>query len=188
MVQILSKSLTLEEFLKLPETKPPREYIDKQIRQKPMPKARHSRLRSKIVAIINQIAEAENIAYAFPELRCTFGGRSIVPDIAILQWKNILLDEKEEPVDDVFVAPDWTIEILSPGQSANQVTANILHCLQHGCQLGWLIDPEDSSTLVFQPQRQPEICYQKDKLKVLAELQLDLAVEELFNLLKMKTK
>jgi Uma2 family endonuclease len=36
-------SITLEEFLKLPETKPASEYIDGEIIQKPMPKTRHSR-------------------------------------------------------------------------------------------------------------------------------------------------
>jgi len=25
----------------------------------------------------------------------------------------------------------------------------ILHCLEHGCQLGWLIDPEERWVLVF---------------------------------------
>ena len=38
--------------------------------------------------------------------------------------------------------PDWTIEILSPEQSSTRVVSNILHCIDHGCQLGWLIDPE----------------------------------------------
>jgi Uma2 family endonuclease len=69
-------SLTLEEFLKLPETKPPSEYIDGEIIQKPMPKTRHSRLQGKLINVINEVTEARQIAYAFPELRCTFGDRS----------------------------------------------------------------------------------------------------------------
>ena len=78
-----TQPLTLEEFLKLPETKPASEYINGEIIQKPMPKGRHSRLQGKVCNSINQVAEDEKIAYAFPELRCTFGGRSIVPDIAV---------------------------------------------------------------------------------------------------------
>jgi len=74
--------LSLEAFLELPETKPASEYINNRAYQKPMPQGKHSKLRSEIVTLINQIAKAEKIAYAFPELRCTFGGRSIVPDIA----------------------------------------------------------------------------------------------------------
>ena len=86
-------SLPLEEFLKLPETKPASEYIDGQITQKPMPKARHSRLQSKLINAINEVTEARQIAYAFPELRCTFGDRSIVPGIAAFRWQNIELDD-----------------------------------------------------------------------------------------------
>ena len=52
--------------------------------------------------------EESKLAYAFPELRCTFGGRSIVPDIAVLLWERIEFDDDGEPVDDVRIAPDWT--------------------------------------------------------------------------------
>jgi Uma2 family endonuclease len=51
------------------------------------------------------------------------------------------------------IAPDWTIEILSPEQSQTKVTKNILHCLNHGTHMGWLIDPEDQSVFVYLPDR-----------------------------------
>jgi Uma2 family endonuclease len=44
MVEAASKKLTLEEFLKLPETKPASEYVDGQIFTKPMPQGKHSTL------------------------------------------------------------------------------------------------------------------------------------------------
>ncbi|WP_017315649.1 Uma2 family endonuclease [Mastigocladopsis repens] len=180
-----SSSIVLKEFLKLPETKPASEYIDGEIFQKPMPKARHARLQGKLISVVNEVTEENRIAYAFPELRCTFGGRSTVPDIAVLRWENIEFDENGEPVDSVLVAPDWTIEILSPDQSSNRVTGNILHCLKYGCQLGWLIDPDDSSILVFQPKQQPELCYRQDNLVVLGGVDLNLTVEQVFSWLKM---
>jgi Uma2 family endonuclease len=37
MVQTPIKSISIEEFLKLPETKPASEFVDGQISQKPMP-------------------------------------------------------------------------------------------------------------------------------------------------------
>lgn len=187
-------SLTLEAFLNLPETKPASEYIDGQIVQKPMPKTRHSRLQAKLIAAINEVSEARRIAYAFPELRCTFGDRpayggsaerSIVPDIAVFRWQSIALDENGEPLNNVFAAPDWAIEILSPEQSSNRVTGNLLHCLKHGCQLGWLVDPDDRSILVFQPQQQPELFQQQDQLIVLSGIELALTAEKVFDWLKM---
>jgi Uma2 family endonuclease len=185
MVQTPSQSLTLEKFLTLPETKPASEYVEGRILQKPMPKTRHSRLQGKLINTINEVTEAPRIAYAFPELRCTFGGRSIIPDIAVLCWQNIPLDENREPLDNVLSAPDWTIEILSPDQSANRVTGNILHCLKHGCLLVWLVDPGDRSILLLQPNRQPEIRYGQDALIVLEGIDLTLTVENIFGWLKM---
>ena len=186
MIQTPSKIQTLEEFLKLPETKPASEYIDGKIIQKPMPKARHSRLQGKLINAVNEVTEERRIAYAFPELRCTFGGRAIVPDVAVLRWESIEFDEKGEPIDEVLISPDWTIEILSPDQSSNRVTGNILHCLKYGCQLGWLLDPDDRSILVFQPKQQPELRQGQDDLILLDGIELNLTVEQVFNWLKMK--
>lgn len=181
-----SLSIPLEEFLKQPETKPASEYLEGEILQKTMPKARHSRLQGKLISVVNAVTEESRIAYAFPELRCTFGDRSIVPDIAVLRWEHIAFDENGEPIDTVLIPPDWTIEILSPDQSSNRVTGNILHCLKHGCQLGWLIDPDDRSILVFQPKQQPELRYKQDKLTVLDGVELNLTVDRVFSWLKMR--
>jgi len=177
-------SITLEEFLKQAEMKPASEYIDGTIVQKPIPKTRHTRLQGKLMQAINEVTESQRLAYAFPELRCTFGERSIIPDIAVLRWEKIALDNDEELLDDILIAPSWTIEILSPHQSSNRVTGNILHCLKHGCELGWLVDPEDRSVIVFQPQQQPECLHQGD-LEVLKGIALVLTVEELFSWLQM---
>lgn len=157
MIKIPIKQLTLTEFLQLPETKPAQEYINGEIIPKPMPQGKHSKLQWELLTYINTIAKVNQTAHAFPELRCTFGNRSIVPDVAILRWENIPLDEDGEVANVVETAPDWTIEILSPGQNHIKVTSNILHCLNHGCELGWLIDPESKSILIFPSQQQPQV-------------------------------
>ncbi|UFP94828.1 Uma2 family endonuclease [Gloeobacter morelensis] len=155
MAQTPVALVTLEAFLRLPETKPACEYIDGRIIQKPMPQGKHSTLQAELVIAIDAAAKPRRIARAFPELRCTFGGRSVVPDIAVFAWERIPIDEQGEIADVFDRAPDWTIEILSPEQSQTRVTGNILHCLEHGCQMGWLVDPAERSVLVYPPGRQP---------------------------------
>ncbi len=81
----LPANLSLEEFLQLPETQPAREYLDGQIYQKQMPQGEHSTLQSFLVTSINEMAKPGKLAYAFPELRCTFGGMSLVPDVAVFE-------------------------------------------------------------------------------------------------------
>jgi Uma2 family endonuclease len=185
MTVIIRPVHSLEEFLKLSETKPASEYINGKIIQKPMPKGKHSRLQLRLCNSINENAESQKIAYAFPELRCSFGSRSIVPDIAVFKWSRIPFDLDGEVPNDFFLYPDWTIEILSPEQSSNRVIGNILYCLQHGCQLGWLIDPADRSILVLRSNQQPELLRDSDRLSVLEDIDLNLTVDLIFSWLKM---
>lgn len=93
---VQSQQYSLPEFLALPETKPASEYINGKIHQKPMPQGKHSTLQGRLVAEINRVGQSEKLAYAFPELRCTFGDRSLVPDIAVFEWANIPVDENGE--------------------------------------------------------------------------------------------
>jgi Uma2 family endonuclease len=157
MVQSPSKSLTLEEFLKLPDTKPASEYIDGQIIQKPMPQGEHSAIQTELPAAINAVLRPKKVARAFSELRCTFGGRSIVPDVTVFTWERIPRKENGGIANIFALAPDWTIEILSPDQSQTKVTKNILHCLKHNTQMGWLIDPEEQSIFIYFPDRPTEV-------------------------------
>ena len=157
MVRSPTKSITLQEFLQLPETKPANEYIRGKIIPKPMPQGKHSTIQGELVPTINTVVKPKRIARAFPELRCTFGDRSTVPDIAVFAWNRIPRDENGEVANAFLIAPDWTIEILSPDQSQTKVTKNILHCLKHKTQMGWLIDPLEQTVFVFRPKQETEV-------------------------------
>ena len=176
--------ISVEEFLLLPETKPASEYVDGQISQKAMPQGKHSTLQTRFGNRINQVGEPQKLAFAFSELRCTFGGRSIVPDIAVFEWSRILLNAKGEVENRFEIVPDWTIEILSPDQNPTRVINNILFCLNHNAKLGWWIDPAEKLVLVFKPQQQPEAKENQDILPVLDVLSdLQLSAADLFGLL-----
>lgn len=79
-----------------------------------------------------------------------------MPDITVLRWERIPRDEDGSVANAVTVAPDWAIEILSPEQCQNRVAQKIITCLEGGSQMGWLIDPDDLSVLVFLPDRAPQ--------------------------------
>lgn len=66
MVQTPAKSITLEEFLKLPETELASEYTDGQIIQKPMPQGEHSTIQGELIIAINEVVKPQKIARAFP--------------------------------------------------------------------------------------------------------------------------
>jgi Uma2 family endonuclease len=151
-----------------------------------MPQGKHSKLQGRLVAEINKVAESANIALALPELRCTFGNRSTVPDVAVFTWNRIPLDEQGEIANGFHAAPDWTIEILSPDQNQSKVTANILYCLNFGCQMGWLIDPNIKSVLVYPSGQQPDFLQAPEQVLPVPGFvsKLQLTVGELFSWLK----
>jgi Uma2 family endonuclease len=173
--------ITLEEFLELPETKPSSEYIDGKIEQKPMPQGQHSTLQIRLGTVINEVVLPKKLAHAFTELRCTFAGCSIVPDISIFTWDRIPKTEKGKIANRFEVHPDWVIEILSPEQSANKVIRKIIFCINQETQLGWLIDPTDESVMIFQPNLFPEIKSEEEILPTLEALKdLQLSAKEMF--------
>ena len=186
MVQTPLRLITLETFLQLPDTKPASEFINDRIIQKPMPQAKHSAIQGDLVPAINQALRTNRIARAFPELRCTFGNKSIVPNVVVLTWNNIQRDDHGKLINQVRIAPDWTIEILSPDQSQSKVVLNILHCLDHGTQMGWLIDPEEELIFVYHHDRTIAVFNQPQDRVPVPEFanSLHLTIEQIFNWLQ----
>ncbi|MGH7998293.1 MAG: Uma2 family endonuclease [Brasilonema sp.] len=182
MLQTPPKSITLEDFLELPETEPASEYIDGHIIQKPMPQGEHSTIQGELIIAINAVVKPQKIARAFPELRCTFGGRSIVPDIAVFTWGRIPRKENGGVANLFQTSPDWTIEILSPDQSQTKVIKNILHCLEYETQMGWLIDPQEQSVFVYLRNQQPVVLDKAESLIPVPEFasELQLTLGDLF--------
>jgi Uma2 family endonuclease len=81
------------------------------------------------------------------------------------------------------IAPDWTIEILSPEQRQTKVVKNIMHCLKHGTQMGWLIDPDEQTVFVYQPRKEVEIFDKVNESLLMPTFTegLQLSVGELFD-------
>jgi Uma2 family endonuclease len=181
MVQAPTQPLTLEDFLKLPDTKPASEFIHDQIVQKSMPQGEHSLIQTELLNAINAIAKPAKIACAFPELRCTFGGAAIVPDVSVFRWQRIPRTPTGKIANRFELHPDWAIEILSPDQSQTKVLEKLLHCSQHGTELGWLIIPADESVLAMFPESRVKLLQGAEILPVLEGINLTLSVTELFN-------
>jgi Uma2 family endonuclease len=177
---MLTQSLTLKEFLQIPETKPASEFINGKVIQKAMPQGEHSRLQSKLCNVINQVTETTKIAYAFSELRCTFGEKSLVPDISVFRWQRIPRLTNGRIANRFEIYPDWTVEILSPNQSQTKVLGNLLHCSEFGTELGWLIYPEEESVLVVLSEGKVKLLGGNDLLPVLNGVDLELKVEDIF--------
>lgn len=181
MIQTPTQPMTLEAFLQLPETKPASEFIHGQIIQKPMPQGEHSTLQVELCKRIDRVAEKPRIAKAFSELRCTFGGASVIPDVSVFRWQRIPRSASGRVANRFELYPDWAIEILSPDQSQTKVLENLLHCSQNGTELGWLLAPDDESILVVFPESRVKFYRGSEPLPVLDGISLDLSPIDIFN-------
>lgn len=187
MVQTPVKPITLTAFLALPETKPVSEFLDGKITQKPMPKGKHSRLQTKLSNVLSDFLEAEGAGVALTELWCSFGGAVIVPDVVAFQSSRIPRDQDGDIADIVEVAPGLVVEILSPQQSSVKVIKKISHCLEHGTEVGWLIDPAERTVLVFRPTVAVDILDERENVLLMPAVlgAFELTVGALFGWLQL---
>ncbi|MBE9035270.1 Uma2 family endonuclease [aff. Roholtiella sp. LEGE 12411] len=177
--------LTLDDFLKLPETESASEFINGKSIQKPMPQGEHGLIQTVLSEVINGVARNQKIAIAITELRCTFGGASIVPDIAVFRWDRIPKTSSGRIANRFEIHPDWAIEILSSDQKLKKMLSKLFHCSRNGTELGWLINPEDESVLGVFPGQRVELYEGADKLPLLEDIELELKVEQVFGWLSL---
>jgi Uma2 family endonuclease len=150
------------------------------------PKGQHSTLQGRIVERINRFSEPARLAFAFPELRTTFGGASRVPDIAVYVWERIPRTAEGRVGNDFLEPPDIAIEIVSPEQSVNALVRRCIWYVDHGVQIALLVDPQDESVLAFRPDSKPSPRRERDQIEIDDILPgFRLSVQELFGLLRL---
>jgi Uma2 family endonuclease len=149
---------SLEEFLRLPEIDehPYLEYIDGRIEAKVPPQKRHGLIAKELMVDVDAYSKPRRLGMTFPELRCTFAGRSMIPDVVFLLKEHIETDERGEVLDPTFRSPDIHVEIVSPDQSVRKCREKLNFSTANGCPLGWLIDPRRRTVDVYRPDRRAE--------------------------------
>jgi Uma2 family endonuclease len=149
--------LTLEEFLRMPgiDEHPYREFIDGRIEAKVAPQKKHSAIQKQLVRHLDDFAIPRSLGESFPELRCTFAGRSIVPDVVFLTRDPIEADEEGDLINETFQPPDIHVEVASPDQPIKKNRDKIHFSTSNGCLLGLLIDPERKTVEVYRPGQPP---------------------------------
>ncbi len=133
-----------------------------------MPTLFHSRIQRNLMNLINRQVEGYE---AIQELRCIVPPLSPVPDIVVIGRDRISSEDGH------FVgSPDWIIEIRSPDQSTLKLQSKILHFLNGGTQLAWLIDSQRQQIWVWQNEELPMVYAATDLLPTLGNMD-ELSVE-----------
>ncbi|MPZ22310.1 MAG: Uma2 family endonuclease [Dehalococcoidia bacterium] len=61
-------------------------------------------------------------------------------------------------------APDLVVEVLSPSNSAREMTEKVEQYLTAGCRLLWIVDPEGRSVTVWMPDRTARLLHDADEI------------------------
>jgi Uma2 family endonuclease len=126
----------------IPEAKPAFELIDERLCQKVSPRYDHARLQTTLVALFSDWAKGRGrvgTEWRF-SLDEPFGPNSLVPDVAYLSYERLARTERaaaQEP----HLAPDVTVEVLSPSDWRSQVDRKTTIYLAAGTRLVLEIDP-----------------------------------------------
>jgi Uma2 family endonuclease len=150
-----AQPITLEEFLYWPERKPALEYVDGEVVQKVPPSTPHSALQYDFCALVNNFARPRRLAWAFPEHRSTYAGRSTVPDVTVYTWDRVPRDAERRLATRVFTPPDIAVEIRSPDQAFQSSLVQCLWYVANGVRLSIAIDPGELLLVAFRPGVEP---------------------------------
>jgi Uma2 family endonuclease len=180
---IEQRSFTLDEFLDLPEEEPALELEpDGTVSQKVSPKGQHSTLQLALCERINEFAQPQHLALAFPELQTVYAGAAYVPDVVVYRWPRIPRTSDAKVANDFREPPEIAIEIVSPEQSTDSLIRRSLSYVQLGVEIALLIDPSDESVIRWHAHDPTAVLRRLDCIsfgEVVPGLQLTVA--ELFN-------
>lgn len=147
--------VTLEDFMRMPDTKPASEYACGEAVQKPMPDVPHSAIQMYLGVVLFQFLAQTGLGRVFSDLRCIFGPagreRVFVPDLTYVAREHLPSGRF------LYAAPDLAIEILSPDQPMARFSDKIQFYLLNGVRLVWVIDPADGTVAVLAPGQEARV-------------------------------
>ncbi len=142
--------LTLDEFLALPETEPPSEFLDGEVRQKVSPNLYHGILAVELASRLRECGRKSGTSVVGTEVRHITPDRrgSYLPDVHVTRAERIAGRGEETPV---TVTPDLVVEILSPGDRPSDVLRKVDLYQELKVPVFLLVDPTERSVREYRP-------------------------------------
>jgi Uma2 family endonuclease len=130
--------MTVEQYHELPETGPFYYELHRgELVQVSRPKLKHIRIQDRIRMMLDKVFGKHGKVIVELPFRALPEHELRVADVAYVtraRWE-------EAGDDDLFGAPDLTIEVLSPSNTATEINEKIALCLGNGCSEFWVVDP-----------------------------------------------
>jgi Uma2 family endonuclease len=147
MIARQTRPVSLDEFLRLPETEPYTELVDGVMEQKPVGKNNHSVAQMEL-AVLLRFHPATQSGRAVTELGVRFPGTRFgnlrVPDVVFYRDRSAIDLGQDYPE----AAPDLAAEIRSKGQPLRVLRERLAFLREQGTLATLLIDPDAATVEV----------------------------------------
>ena len=150
---VLTRQLTLDEFLLLPEEGTALEYERGVITQKMAPLGWHGLLQGDLYFRFRTHGHPQVVAEAFSETRVTWAdeGVSYVPDVIAYRIERVPADPDGLIDNHLILPPDVAAEIWSPGQALGRQMDRCRWYVAHGVPVSLLVHPDRRTVWTFRP-------------------------------------
>ena len=160
------KLITAEELLRMPE---PADGTHFELFRGELVKmapagGRHGRIALKVGAALLAFVEEHDLGQVASNDTGVFTQRDpdtvLGPDVVF--WSHQRLPEMPDGF--VEVPPDLAVEVVSPSDTQSRVHEKVLHYLDHGVRLVWVVDPKTRTITVYRSRQDVRILAAEDEI------------------------
>lgn len=161
----LRQRVTTEEFWRLCGDGRRRELVEGEVSELAPSGARHGQIATKVGWLLKGFVDAQGLGEVF----AAETGFVLQEDPATVRAADAAFVRKErlpDPIPEGFFpgAPDLAVEVISPGDLAQEVERKVEDYLQAGTRLAWLIYPVTQTVMVYRAPKEIRVCTREDEL------------------------
>lgn len=92
-------------------------------------------------------------------------GSALSPDASWVRWDRIQQLSPQQKRKFPRLCPQFVIELMSPSDRPGEAKTKMQQWMVNGVELGWLIDPDRRTVIIFRPDAEPRIEKEPDEVR-----------------------
>jgi len=147
MARMAAGLMSYADLQRLPDDGRQYELYDGEVRVVPSPTNRHQMVLRNLVALFLEYAKEHGGRLLFAPSDVVFTPFNVIqPDLLYFSEARHHLVQLDTPTD---IAPDLTVEVISPGTSAHDRGRKQAMCARFGVSEYWIVDPLEATIEIF---------------------------------------
>lgn len=145
-----TRPVTADELLGMPEGGMRRELIRGEVRAMPPPGEEHSDIATEFARHLGNHVRAQGLGRVYSELGFRLASDPdtvLIPDIAFVRAERITPGKRNPGYR--LGTPDLAVEVVSPGDSADEVEEKVFEWLMSGCGMVVVLNPRRQTATVY---------------------------------------